>query len=348
MEELLEKARQLSILKTSQRIPEYKRFLYEDIKNNKGKIIGIYGARGIGKTTLMLQILKSLNLSIREAIYISCDHPIFVDINLFDFLQFFYQKGGKIIFIDEIHKIKDFQKHLKSAYDFLDLKIYFSGSSAVKITNPDFTRRFSMFHMPILSFREYIELAFNINLKSYELEEILQNHDIIAQEIIGLLPEKRILAIFEDYKDFGAYPFYFEDKDKFFDRLQDTIDAILYYDLAEIYNINAEKLHTIKKLLISICQSKPLELSVEKLTKLIGLSKATFYKYIDYLTRAELIIHILHEGKRYKDIKKPDKLYLANTNLFKALCLKSDIGTLRETFFASMLNYQHSIYYTDR
>jgi len=348
MEELLEKARQLSILKTSQKLPDYKRFLYEDVKNNNGKVIGIYGSRGIGKTTLLLQILKSLNLSIREAIYISCDHPIFTDINLFEFLQFFYQKGGRVIFIDEIHKIKDFQKHLKSAYDFLDLKIYFSGSSAIKISNPDFTRRFSMFHMPILSLREYIELALNINLKSYKLEEILKYHDIIAQEIINSLPEKRILTIFEDYKEFGAYPFYFEDKEKFFDKLQDTIDAILYYDLAELYNINWEKLHTIKKLLISICQSKPLELSVDKLIKLIGLSKTTFYKYIKYLSRGELIIHILHEAKRYKDIKKPDKLYLANTNLFKALCLKSDIGTLRETFFASMLKYKHSIYYTDK
>ena len=348
MEELLEKALQLSFTKINQKLPIYKRFLYTNIKTSSSKIVGIYGARGVGKTTLMLQILKSLKLPTKEALYISCDHPIFADLNLFDFLDFFSKKGGKVIFIDEIHKIKDFQKHLKSAYDFLDIKIYFSGSSAIQITNPDLMRRFSMYKLPILSLREFIELSYNIKLKQFSLEEILKNHQILSEEIIKVINGKKILALFDEYNTYGAYPFSKEDKDKFLDKLQATIDASLYFDLAEIYKINIEKIHTLKKLLSTICVSKPLELSIEKLANISNISKATLYKYIDYLSRADLIMHITHEAKRFKSVRKPDKLYLANTNLFKALCLNPDKGTIRETFFASMISYRHKIHYLNK
>ncbi len=348
MENLFEKALQLSLIKTTQKLPEYKRFLYKKIKNSPSKIVGIYGARGVGKTTLMLQVLKSLNLPIKEALYISCDHPVFTDLNLFDFLDFFSKKGGKVVFIDEIHKIKGFQKHLKSAYDFLDIKIYFSGSSAIQITNPDFMRRFSMYKLPILSLREFIQLFHGTKIKSVSLEEILNRHQMLSEEIIKLLNNKKILALFDEYNTYGAYPFSIEDKDKFLDKLQATIDASLYFDLAEIYKINIDKIHTLKKLLSTICISKPLELSIEKLANISNISKATLYKYITYLSKADLILHITHEAKRFKSVRKPDKLYLANTNLFKALCLNPDKGSIRETFFASMVSYNHSIYYVDK
>ena len=346
MEKILETARRLSVLKLGQPLPPYKRFLFDAVKRSQAKIVGLYGARGVGKTTLMLQLLKTLDLSVREAIYISCDHPIFSGVSLFDFLEEFSQKGGKIIFIDEIHKVSDFQAHLKSAYDFLDLRIIFSGSSAISITNPDFARRFSMYKVPVFSLREYIELTQSVCLKSYSLAEIIERHEDIAVNIINNLPDKKILKIFEDYKEHGAYPFYFEDPEKFLDRLNDTMNTALYSDLAVICRISPDKINTLKKLLLTICVSKPLELSVEKLAGITGITKATLYKYIEYLARAELIILVQNEAKRFKSVRKPDKLYLANTNFLKALCLESDTGTERETFFASLVKYKHSLYYT--
>jgi predicted AAA+ superfamily ATPase len=94
--------------------------------------------------------------------------------------------------------------------------------------------------------------------------------------------------------------------------------------------------------------SKPLELSVEKLAQRVGVSKATLYNYIDYLHRAELLRHVTFEAKRFKSMQKPDKLYLAHPNLFSALCKQSEVGTMRETFFASMVAYKYSLYYVDR
>lgn len=346
MDRLIEKSHQMTALKLSKRTPVYKRFIFDDVKKSPAKIVGLYGARGVGKTTLMTQLLKELDLLPSECLFISCDHPLFTNISLYDFAESFYKRGGKILFIDEVHKIEGFQEELKAIYDFLELKVIFSGSSALAITNPDFIRRFSMFYLPILSLREYVRIAYDLDIDSFELKELLDEHERLAIEIIKKLPDK-ILKIFNFYLEKAAYPFYFEDPEKYIDKLTDTINASLYYDIAEIYNIPTDKMHSLKKLLTTICTSKPLELSIENLSNTIGITKTTLYKYLEYLSRADLLIHIHHEAKRFKSIRKPDKLYLANTNLLTALCMEKEIGTIRETFFASMLKYKYKLNYLD-
>ncbi|TCK02861.1 ATP-binding protein [Phorcysia thermohydrogeniphila] len=348
MERLLEVAKRLTVLKTSQKVPEYKRFLYSQVKNSPSKLVGIYGGRGVGKTTLMVQILKELNLPPSKALFISCDHPAFSGFSLFEFLEEYASLGGKYVFIDEIHRVKDFQSHLKSVYDFLDLKVYFSGSSAVYLNNPDFARRFSMFKLPVLSFREFIELSTGIDFSPLTLTDIIDNHEDIAFGIVRTFSDRKILELFEEYKLHGAYPFYFEDPEKFLEKLAASVDLAISSDIALLYSVNPEKVQTIKKLLVTICVSKPMELSVENVASLVGVSKATLYKYIEYLSRADLIIHVQHEAKRFRAVRKPDKLFLANTNLLNALCLEREKGTERETFFASVTSYRHKLNYVDR
>ncbi len=348
MSVILEKAFELSNYKLLGKKIPYKRFLFHELKKSNAKVKGLYGARGVGKTTLLIQLLRNINLSPKEAIYISCDHPVFSDLNLFEFLEDFSKIGGKFAFIDEIHKIHDFQKHLKSAYDFLGLKIIFSGSSPILLNDPDMTRRFSMYRLPIMSFREYLELKYGYLIKPLSLKEIISKHESLEIEILEKIKPEKILKLFYEYLDSGAYPFFLEDPDKYHERLNETINATLYYDLAEIYKINIEKISTLKKLLVTICVSKPLELSIDKMSKRLNVSKATLYKYINYLEKGEIIKHISHEAKRFKNIRKPDKLYLSNTNLLKALCLERDKGTLRETFFASAVEFNHSLNYSEK
>ena len=78
------------------------------------------------------------------------------------------------------------------------------------------------------------------------------------------------------------------------------------------------------------------------------LPEDILYIYIEYLHKAKLISHITHEAKRFKNIRRSDKLYLANTNLFEALCLNQEIGTIRETYFISMVDVEHKIHYIDK
>lgn len=326
----------------------YYRFLYYELLKSNSKFSGVYGSRGVGKTTLLLQIASSLELQSDEILYISCDHPHLAGISLFEFVGEFVKYGGKCILIDEVHEANNFEQELKSIYDFLDIKVLFSGSSAIKLTNPSFTRRYGMYHLPILSFKEYLELSLDKEFQSFNLENILKDHVDISNSIMQKLGNEKVLKNFEQYLKIGAYPFYFENKDKYTQMVLDTINTILYTDLGSIYNITGDKINTLKKLLTSICVSNPLELSIEALSKKVGVSKVTLYKYIELLHKAELLRHITYEGKRFKSMQKPDKLYLANTTLFSSLCLEHKIGTIRESFFASQVSVKSSLYYVDK
>ncbi|SFV60674.1 conserved hypothetical protein [hydrothermal vent metagenome] len=348
MENILNNLNRLSYIKLNKKLPKYKRFLFAEILTSKDKIVGIYGSRGVGKTTLMLQVARELQLSYDELIYISCDHPLLQGVSLFDLVDYFYSLGGKCMIIDEIHEAKDFEQQLKSVYDFFDIKIIFSGSSAIQLTNPSFARRYAMKRLPVLSFREFLELKFSYSLKSYSIEDILENHKSLTYEILDTLQDKKVLKYFKEYVKQGAYPFYFESNKPYFQKIVDSINTILHTDIALLYNVSSDKIAVLKKLLATICVSKPLELSIEKLSQTVGVSRATLYKYIEYLHRAELLRHITYEAKRFKNIQKPDKLYLSNTNLCDALCIESDIGSKREIFFANQLSHAHSIYYVER
>ncbi|MGZ8548715.1 MAG: ATP-binding protein [Sulfuricurvum sp.] len=319
--------------------------MYKTIQTSKDKIIGIYGSRGVGKTTLMLQILKELNLTIEETLYISCDHPQLSDVSLFEFAEYFTAHGGKCIIIDEIHEAKNFEQEFKSIYDFLDIKIIFSGSSAVKITNASFARRYAIFMLPVLSLKEYCEIKLNITLNSYDIIDILTSHETVANAIIQQIGNEKILKLYNEYLEFGAYPYYFTNQDSFFQKVNDTINTVLFTDVALLYKVSASNVEMLKKLIYTISLSKPLELSVETLSKKVGVSKATLYNYIEYLHKAELLRHITFEGKRFRSMQMPDKLYLSNTNLLKSLTNNSDLGTMRETYFASQVSYKYSLYY---
>lgn len=348
MKTILNNLFELSNNKLQNTRTQYHRFLYYKLLKSDSKFSGVYGSRGVGKTTLLLQIANSFKLKSDEILYISCDHPILANVSLFELAQEFVNYGGKCILIDEVHEANNFEKELKSIYDFLDIKVLFSGSSAIKLKNPSFTRRYGMYHLPILSFKEYLELKLNKSFESQSLENILENHVDIANDIIKNLENEKILKNFEEYIKIGAYPFYFENKDNYTQMVLDTINTILYSDLGSIYNISGDKINSLRKLLTSICVSNPLELSIESLAQKVGTSKVTLYKYIELLHKAELLRHVVYEGKRFKSMQKPDKLYLANTTLLSSLCLEPQIGTLRESFFASQLSVKNSIYYVDK
>jgi predicted AAA+ superfamily ATPase len=128
----------------------------------------------------------------------------------------------------------------------------------------------------------------------------------------------------------------------------EMINTILHTDLSKLFSIQPDKIDTLKKLLLTICVSKPLEYSIEKLASKVGITKTTLYKYINYLEDAELLCAITHEAKRFAAIRKSDKLYLANPNLFEALCVNQEIGTLRETYFISNVSTKHTLNYIDK
>ena len=167
----------------------YKRYFFEEVFNNSSKLVGITGARGVGKTTALIQYLNEAPLSFSKKLYISADF-IMID-SLFEIVKEFVKEGGEIVVIDEIHKYPNFEIELKKIYDILNVKVFFSGSSAIKLDNAkaDLSRRATIFEVRGLSFKEFLEIDLNIKLPSFLLDEILENHTDIAYELL-LLPRQ--------------------------------------------------------------------------------------------------------------------------------------------------------------
>ncbi len=321
----------------------YKRYFHKKI-NFDDKLIGIIGARGVGKTTFLLQLLKENQLHITKKLYVSADSIEFSDVSLFEFAKYFESIGGEILVIDEIHKYKDFEKHLKQIYDFLNLKVLFSGSSAIKLehSKTDLSRRATLYKVNGLSYREFLELKLGISLKAYSLYEILENHLEITYEILKIL---KPLEHWKEYLQKGFYPFYFENPETYYIKLEQIINTVIETDLPFVFKIDVENLIKLKKLVKLICVSEPYELNLSKLAKKIEINRITLYKYIDYLYRGDILFILKPTQKGDSIFTKPEKIYMNNTNLNYCYCENPKIGTIRETFIMSMLRENHKIEY---
>jgi predicted AAA+ superfamily ATPase len=320
----------------------YKRYLFKKVDFTE-KLIGITGARGVGKTTFLLQYLKENHLPLNKKLYINAEFLEYSFLKLYDLAEEFEKKGGKVLVIDEIHKYPNFEKDLKLIYDTLDLQVIFSGSSAIKLehSKADLSRRAVVYKMNNLSFREFLELKTTQTFESYPLEEILQNHENIAFEIISKI---KPFEYFEEYLQKGAYPFYFDNSETYCLKLEEAVNASIDSDLSLIFDIKPINLIKLKKLIYLICVSEPFELNITKLSQKIEISRNYLYQYIYYLEKGD-IFNILNSKTRGDAIfVKPQKIYLKNTNLNYCYCENSKIGTLRETFFANQL-YEHKLTY---
>ena len=337
---LLESLKEYSSLFLSKRTPNYERDLLHDINFNN-RIIGIVGAKGVGKTTILLQYMKKQNLSNDEMMYISVDHPLMSSTTILDIAKEFASLGGKVLILDEIHNQDNFAADLKTIWDFLEINIIFSGSSALHLDNADLSRRVLKYTLPTLSFREFIEIETNEKFPKLSLENILSNHTKYSQEIISKI---KPLKYFKDYFNYGFYPFYLEDKEAVNMKLSEAISKTIDIDLLKIYNIDSKKLRNIKKILTLLCTSVPYKPNITTLANAVEVDPKTLYIYLDALQKGRIIRMISATSRGESIIKKPEKIYLDNPNIFKVLCTTPDIGTLRESFFSGILsNSQHNI-----
>jgi len=314
---------------------KYERYLFEEV-NFDNKLLGIIGARGVGKTTFLIQYLKKSPLSFREKLYISAD-VVGID-SLFDIAFEFYKEGGKLIIFDEVHKYANFEQELKNIYDMLDLQVIFSGSSALKLDNAkaDLSRRAMMYQMQGLSFREFLEIRNDIKLPTFTLEEILKDHINIADE---LLIEFDLYNEWKEYLIYGYYPFYFENKDEYLIKLTNTINTVIESDIPSIFSIEYSNIVLLKKLVTLICKSNPYKPNMKTLLEKMDMKNDynRLYKYMYYLHQGKIINIVKSKSRGDSIFTKPEKLYLNNTNLHYAYCNNAEIGTIREVFFNSML-----------
>lgn len=313
----------------------YKRYIHEQIDFSQ-KLIGIIGARGVGKTTFLLQHLREHPLPIAKKLYFSAD-TLDMD-SLFDVAYEFSKEGGELLIIDEIHKYKNFEVELKKIYDMLALSVIFSGSSAIKLDHAkgDLSRRAILYSMKGLSFREFVEMKTSIELPSYSLESIFENHIEIAHELLQIF---KPYEHWKEYLAYGYYPFYFENKESYPIRLTETINTVIEVDIPSIFPIEYDKIINLKKLVRLVCESQPFKINIRNLAAKIGIADyQTLYRYLEYLHRGRILTLIRSKSRGDNIFTKPQKLYLGNTNLHHAYCRNAEVGTIREVFFMSMLD----------
>jgi hypothetical protein len=340
---MIEPLQHLSSQIRTQKLPDYQRFLFRQIDFSQ-RLIGIMGARGAGKTTLLLQYLKSVARE-TKVLYVIADHPLVGQHGLFSIADEFQKIGGELLIIDEIHKCQHFERDLKLIFDsFFSLKVIFTGSSATAIDNAkaDLSRRAMLYRLPVLSFREFLELETGETFEVVTLDALLQHHPQLALETVSRI---KPLAYLPAYLEHGAYPFYREAGSTYLPRLLNASMQVIETDIPALYPIDYDKVNALKKLMVMLCQSEPYDINVSKLCGAVELNQKTLYKYLGLLQAAGLLRLLGAKSSGVSIISKPEKLYLDNTNLFAIFCNQSKAGTLRETFFASMLSYHHTLNY---
>lgn len=318
------------------------------------RLIGIKGARGTGKTTMLLQRVKfdlsnSKNNN-TEVLYATLDDLYFLENTLTHLAHEFVLQGGKFLFLDEVHKYPQWSRELKLIYDrYSALNIVFTSSSMLEIYKgeSDLSRRAVTYNLCELSFREFLKFDQKKNLPSFSLASILKDHKEIA---VDLKQEIEFpIKHFKNYLSYGAYPYFQEGKESYSDKLLRTVNLIIENDMNIVENITYDDSRKIKKLLVAIAQSSPFTPNMSKLSERLGINRKFLISAIKLLSRADLIIELFSPKKGIGAFTKPEKLYLHNTNLITSLTKNnSEIGAVRETFFANQLQQLHEIHLAEK
>lgn len=329
----------------------FKRYLFHKIRWNT-RLIEILGARGVGKTTLMLQKAKLLNMEIpNQAVYLSLDDKLMFNHSIVEVAEGLENYGVKYLFLDEVHKYPPKQKgydwsaEIKNSYDrYSNLKIIYSGSSILKIYrgHGDLSRRKSSYRLAGLSFREYLELNTTDRFEDFKLNDILERH----QEISGIITKDiKIIPHFKEYLKTGYFPFYKEDPHSYFNRLVSILNVIIETDIPAVSDISFETSMKLKKLLAAIASTAPYVPNLLKIRQELFIAdQRTLLKYLDYLEKSEVLNALTQKAKGNKIMQKPDKIYLGNSNYSYCLnMMGEEMGTIRETFFNSQLGVKHEL-----
>jgi len=321
---------------------EYKRYIYNTIDFND-KMIGLFGARGVGKTTTLFQYLQELELQNKKALYISLDYPFLSGVDLIDLVEEYADDGGEYLLLDEVHRYEDISAYLKSIYDLFAVKVVFTSSSATSILNAksDLSRRVTLYNLNGFSFREYLEFKHDRRLDHFEAKDVFENHI----EIVRHLPIKDIdiLKEFKEYIEVGYYPFYFDKQTSYYQNLLNAINLTIDLDLTSLGLIEQKYTYKLKKLLEVICESKPFEVNYTKIAGLAEISRVKLYDYLSYLNDGQMLLLVDEKSDGLKKVQKAAKIYLNNTNLLFAYCGSCDIGTVRETFFANQVSHKYKL-----
>lgn len=319
-----------------------RRDLLDEI-NWDDRLICIKGFRGVGKTSFLLDYLREINADPKDALYINLNSFYFTGRKISGFADEFYKRGGKLLVLDQIHKYPSWDKELRECYDSLpELKIVFSASPVLRVLdeNPHLHDVVKVYHLPGLSFREFLNYHTKQNFKKYSFDELLENHVQIASEISNKV---KPLAYFDEYLQHGYYPYFVDRQSYFSEDLLKHINLALEIDVTYLNQIELKYLSKLRKLLYLVSNEGPFTPNVSKLSTEVETSRATVMNYLRYLKNARLI-NLLYTNGDEDQMKKPTKVYLHNTNILHTVApAYRDNSTYRQTFFYNQVSTKNTV-----
>ena len=292
------------------------------------RILGILGQKGVGKSTLILQHIKQKG-NLEDSLYVVADDIYFSAHTLLETAKAFFARGGKYLYIDEIHKYENWSREIKNIYDSLPLlHIVYSGSSMLDLKEGgvDLSRRVIEYHLPVWSFREYLNLCNGWSLKSATLEEVLKG------KVDFPFGSERPLKYFDDYMKKGCYPF--SSEPEFETRLRQIINTTVEVDIPKYAKMTIAATQKLKKFMYYISKSVPVKINYSDMARDLELDRDELPKYLEYLEKAELVSVLRMKAHGDSILRKMDKLYLQNPNMAYVLTGEhANTGNSRETIF---------------
>jgi len=327
----------------------FERYLKNQIDWNN-RLIAIVGARGTGKTTMLLQHIKESYGDLpNNILFVSLDNIYFTANRLYELAEDFYALGGKELYLDEVHKYPTWAQEIKNIYDdFPKLKIVLTGSSMLQIfkSDADLSRRIRHYRLFGLSFREFLifEGLLKNTQQSFLLEDILENHVSISQK---LNREVTPLPAFQKYLKYGYYPYYQEDIEGYGERVLQTFNTVIESDLPNVESIDFYSINRIKKLFYIISEMVPFAPNISQLSQMVDVTRVSLMNYLQLLEKSHSVLLLKQKSTGVRQMVKPEKIYLQNTNYSYALSAETpELGNLRETFFFNQLQQNHKVSYT--
>lgn len=321
----------------------FRRGFLDKIEWNE-RLVGLLGARGVGKTTCLLQHLTENGLPDKSRLYVTLDNLSNPYPTLVSLAETFYRQGGKQLIVDEIHKYPGWAAELKNIYDlFPGLKVVFSGSSILKLLDEgvDLSRRAIIYHLYGLSFREYLEIQTGKKLPYFQLNEILKDHETIA---FSLIKNLKPLQYFSDYLKCGYFPFYLQSQTTYHLKLQGIINYVIENEIPAISNLNIRNIQKIKRALQIVAANVPFQPNITKLSDALELNRNTLLQYLGLLEKTGIIVSLFSSGSFYGKLTKPGKILLSHPNLSYALSTgEVNPGSVRESFFVNQLITNHKV-----
>lgn len=315
--------------------------------NWNARLLAIRGARGVGKSTLMLQYIKMhYSQYSREVLYCTLDSIYFASHSLLELADFFYKYGGRHLFVDEVHKYKQWSSEVKEIYDmYPDMRVVISGSSLLKILtgDADLSRRCVPYTMQGLSFREYLQFYKGININPVRFKDVLSHPETICAQVNA---QCQPLPLFKDYLKYGYFPFYLENNIDYYTQMEQVVNYVVETELPTECSVDVANIRKIKALIGILATTVPFEVDISKLSSMVEVHRNTVIEYLSYLNRARVLNLLYSQITTVKKMQKPDKIYLENPNLIYALATDDiKIGTVRETFVVNQLSYNHTVEY---